>query len=1078
MKKTIYTIATAHLDTSWLWTQETTVRDYLPETLRKNFALFEKYPEYKFNFEGSYRYELMEEYYPEEFERLKKYIALGKWNVTGSCYENGDVNIPSPEALIRNIIYGNGYFREKFGRESNDIFLPDCFGFGRALPSVAAHCGLTGFSTQKLSWGSAEGVPFDIGRWVGNDGRGVWCAIAPGSYNTVFGKVRSGEAKKNLSENGRHGCNVTMRYHGTGDRGGSPHESSVKAVVKAARRNAGEDIDVVSASTYEFFETLEAMPEKVKAEMPVWNKEFLMTEHGTGSYTTRTLTKRWNKQSEALADCAERAAVLAMLTGESEYPSQMLDFAWKKTIQHHFHDDITGTSFQQCYKRSFNDYMLAMNTSVREYTNAARSLCAATDTSFVQGIPVFVFNPTQNVTVKTVSVKLPSTEDSFFRVYGRSGKEMPSQLSGGSVLFSAKLPSNGFDVFDIRKSDSPYGEDGSLSVCKNRLENEKYTVKLNASLDIESIYDKKLKREILSSPIRLALIRDENSVMWPAWELKYKDIMKAPFAYPSVGTVKVKESGAVRVSLEIERHYGGSVYRQIISLSKDSETVDVFNEVDWRQEAADLKVSFPFACKNDLACYDIGIGSFKRGVNTKKQFEVPAQRWADITDTNGAFGVSVLSDSRTGWDMPKKNELRLTAIHTPLINHRFECSQHLADMGINRFSFAIFSHSGAPENTPAAAEDFVKAPCAFITDKHDGRLKNSLSLCSVSDNNVRITGIKKAQRSDEIILRAVEYNGAERKNVEVIFPYPVKSAKAVRGDEAVLDGIPVCDGKLVFDMDKNEIKSFALTFDMPETEKASEPLEIPCNAVAITSAKKKAVSNLRGGFSVPGELVPESILTGGVRYAFGKGELNAVICRGQKILTGNEKLVGLLVCSLCGDTEVSFGKEKVTVFDAFEPLARWDMIGLGETGYIKSARQAVSFTHTHKNGIDEIGKQFNLFEVRIHPENGSVILPDNENIVVFAASGIKKDCDFSVGRDLTDTLEKRPFDYVLSDYAKRKSREPAFQRLLDKAVDRVNVKRFKLFNQCMAQSAADIYYLFTVAGNYVGNTVRKLQKNK
>ena len=185
-KPAIYTIATAHLDTSWLWTFEKSVSEYIPDTLSRNFRFLDKYPLYKFNFEGSYRYELVKEYYPEEYEKLKKYIAQGRWNPCGACYENGDVNIPSPEALTRNILYGNGFFRKEFGVESNDIFLPDCFGFGKSLPSVAAHSGLTGFSTGKLLWGSSVDVPFDIGKWNGADGRGVWAAIMPFAYTTAF----------------------------------------------------------------------------------------------------------------------------------------------------------------------------------------------------------------------------------------------------------------------------------------------------------------------------------------------------------------------------------------------------------------------------------------------------------------------------------------------------------------------------------------------------------------------------------------------------------------------------------------------------------------------------------------------------------------------------------------------------------------------------------------------------------------------------------------------------------------------------------------------------------------------------
>ena len=102
-KKHVHTIATAHLDTVWNWDFERTVKNYIPQTLNWNFHLFEKLPEYVFNFEGAYRYELMEEYYPEQFEKLKEYVAKGSWYPCGAGWENGDVNVPSPEALFRKL---------------------------------------------------------------------------------------------------------------------------------------------------------------------------------------------------------------------------------------------------------------------------------------------------------------------------------------------------------------------------------------------------------------------------------------------------------------------------------------------------------------------------------------------------------------------------------------------------------------------------------------------------------------------------------------------------------------------------------------------------------------------------------------------------------------------------------------------------------------------------------------------------------------------------------------------------------------------------------------------------------------
>ena len=115
-------------------------------------------------------------------KRLKEYIDQGRWFVSGSSVDEGDVNVPSAEAIIRQVLYGNDYFRSEFGKESVDFMLPDCFGFPASMPSIWAHCGLKGFSTQKLTWGSAVGIPFKIGMWEGLDGRSVIAAFDPGSY--------------------------------------------------------------------------------------------------------------------------------------------------------------------------------------------------------------------------------------------------------------------------------------------------------------------------------------------------------------------------------------------------------------------------------------------------------------------------------------------------------------------------------------------------------------------------------------------------------------------------------------------------------------------------------------------------------------------------------------------------------------------------------------------------------------------------------------------------------------------------------------------------------------------------------
>src|SRR6476646_8924875 len=262
---TLYVVAYAHLDTQWRWEYPRVINEYIPKTLHDNFALFDKYPNYVFNFIGANRYRMMKEYWPVDYERLKSYVAAGRWFPAGSSMEESDVNSPSAESIIRQILYGNKFFQREFGKTSAEYMLPDCFGFPASLPSILAHMGIKGFSTQKLTWKSAvrlggpnsiertpDGIPFNVGFWQGRDGRGVIAALNPGSYG---GQIREDISKspvitdpnarnspvdwpRRVERNGKvSGLFTDYHYYGTGDTGGSPREDSVRMVEAIVSRN-------------------------------------------------------------------------------------------------------------------------------------------------------------------------------------------------------------------------------------------------------------------------------------------------------------------------------------------------------------------------------------------------------------------------------------------------------------------------------------------------------------------------------------------------------------------------------------------------------------------------------------------------------------------------------------------------------------------------------------------------------------------------------------------------------------------------------------------------------------------------
>jgi alpha-mannosidase len=1055
LKPRIYTVATAHLDTSWNWDFETTLREYIPATLRDNFALFEKYPDYRFSFEGSYRYELMEEYYPEEFEKLKEYVAQGRWNVTGSAYENGDVNIPSPEALFRNILYGNSYFDKTFGKRSTDIFLPDCFGFGWALPSIARHANLSGFTTQKLTWSSAFGIPFDLGRWYGVDGRWIYASLDARSYVAELDKVRKNRAvsqklKANLK---KYNLPFTYIFHGTGDCGGAPKEESVATVCQELSENKTEKSDVLSAPADQVFRDMEAelTPEQ-KASLPFWNTELVSTDHGVGSYTSRAIGKRWNRRAEQLADAAERSASAAMWLGAADYPQEKMDTAWKRIIAHQFHDDLTGTSLMRCYQRNWNDYILSLNELAEEYRASVGAVSTLMDTSFVKGTALLVNNPLQGSEnrIGPVTAFIPVSENcQYLRVYDLNGSEVPAQVLSRNgealkIVFIASVPSMGYAVYDVRESGEPCPIQTRLRAQEKLLENERYRLTLDHNGDISSIYDKEVGMDLLTAPIRMGVHHYLGSTHWPAWELDFVEVMTKPIAYARAPKFTILENGPARVAIETLRVCGPSTFRQVISLSAGGDTVEVYNEIEWRNMRSLLKTQFPLAVSNPKASYDLGLGVIERGNNTPKLYEVPAQMWADITKVDGSCGVSILSDSKYGWDKPLDNCLRLTGIHTPQSAYRDESGQNTMDLGLNRYSFGIFGHMGGYENgTQMAAARFNQPMNAFLVEKHPGALGREFSFGRISEENTLVRALKKAQDSDEIIIRFNEGAGKTHTKLRFELGAGIASAREIYASEEpreegefLLEG-----GVLQFDLKAFEPRSFALTLAPAPVcgqLKHSMPIELPYDTDLLSFNRNRADCGTACPVALPAERFPSEIRCGGVRFVTGPKEdlaANAVICRGQKLsIPEGAKYLSLMMASLSGDrrTALTIGKTGFlfTVHDLLEAVGKWDLYGMQETGQIKQTVLAWNATHLHRGDADSYGEQAYFFKYTFEIPAGakSFTLPLDQNLLLLAASGTDLPA-CRTAAPLYDTLKKREFDFWITE----KDRRLAHPGMLSKA---------------------------------------------
>ena len=172
----IYLTGHSHIDTAWLWPLRETVRK-CARTFATACRLMERYPDYRFSCSQPQLYAYTKRYYPALYEEIKKWVATGRWECTGGMWVESDCNVPSGEALIRQILHGLRFFRKEFGARPHTCWLPDVFGYPASLPQILAGCGLRDFFTVKLHWQARNVFPVNLFWWEGIDGSRVLAHI-------------------------------------------------------------------------------------------------------------------------------------------------------------------------------------------------------------------------------------------------------------------------------------------------------------------------------------------------------------------------------------------------------------------------------------------------------------------------------------------------------------------------------------------------------------------------------------------------------------------------------------------------------------------------------------------------------------------------------------------------------------------------------------------------------------------------------------------------------------------------------------------------------------------------------------
>jgi len=818
---TIRAVGNSHIDMAWLWPWTETV-EVVRNTFQSVLDLMREYPDFKFTMSSARTYEWMQEKYPDLFKQIEQRVKEGRWEIIGGMWVEPDLNMPDGESLTRQILIGKRYFYKNFGVDVKIGWNPDSFGYNWQLPQIYKKSGMDYFVTQKLMWAHEfTTFPYKFFWWQAPDGSRLLTyfphdyadpidAEPLGSQVAVWMPSIYGKTIPDKPE--------MMHLYGVGDHGGGPTRVMLDhADQLRAPNTVFPKLEFSFAS--EFFADMEKKLPSM--QIPTWDGELYFQYH-RGVFTTQAETKRRIRRSEENVLNAEKFASIASLYGRP-YPQGLMTETWKSLLFEHFHDIMPGSGIGINYvdaARSLEEVDRAAN----EVTYASLSEIAARANTQGDGVPLLLFNslswPRTDVTEAEVQLPAPADNievaDSAGHLYASQLLAIDKDTHRARFLLMASVPSLGYKAYFVRPRQSAQARASMIGVTADTLENEFLRVKIDPQTGcMTSLFDKRSGTEALA-PAETDTGGPKNAVCgnllqtfvdkpqrWDAWNID-ADFEKQYWSLDKADEVKLVERSPLRSVIRVKNHFQNSTFVRDIILYAGVPRVDVKMQADWHEKHILLKVAFPVSAHSDKATYEIPYGSVERPTtrNTpaeQAQFEVPAMRWADISDTK--HGLSLLNDSKYGYDA-KGNVLRLSLLRSP------EYPDPHADEGHHEFTYSLYPHAGGWKEALTIRQGYELnyKLLALRSGKHEGKLPAEHSFLQVKSDNVVVTAVKKAEDDSALIVRFFEWAG-KQSDVAIQLPPGATSAKETNLMEKPSGDLLLSNGEVKVPTKPYEIKT-------------------------------------------------------------------------------------------------------------------------------------------------------------------------------------------------------------------------------------------------------------------------------
>ncbi|MFD7491248.1 alpha-mannosidase [Streptomyces sp. NPDC059832] len=689
----------AHIDSAWLWPLRETVRK-VARTTSNVLALMDDRPEFVFAMSQAQQLDWLREHQPALYARVKEKVAAGQFVPVGGMWVESDTNMPGSEALARQFVHGKRFFLEEFGVETEEVWLPDSFGYSAALPQLVKLSGSRWFLTQKISWNTTNPFPHHSFLWEGLDGTRVFTHFPP--VDTYVAEL-SGEELAHAEENFRDKGHATRSLvpFGWGDGGGGPTREMLARAERLADLEGSPRVAIERPA--DFFAAAEAEYDRP----PVWLGELYLELH-RGTYTSQARTKQGNRRSEHLLREAELWAATAAVRTGFPYPHEELDRIWKNVLLHQFHDILPGSSIAWVHHEAEATYARIAGELEAVIGAAQRALAGAPEEG---GTVVFNAAP-----------------------HGRAGI-----AAGGAAL----APQDPEPAVEVEELDSGF-----------RLDNGLLRVTVDERGLVVSVVDLAAGRETVAPGCAANLLQVHPDLpnRWDAWDVD---------AFYRNTVTDLTEADVVRRSgdgVEVVRTFGSSRVTQLLTLRPGARRLDIDTEVDWHEQEKFLKAAFPIDVRADHSTAETQFGHVQRPTHTNTsweaaKFEICAHRFLHVGEPG--WGAALINDSTYGHDVTRTvredgsttTTVRLSLLRAP------RYPDPATDQGVHRLRYALLPG--------ATIGDAVREGWGFgLPERRVPGSAEVAPLVSVDDEAVVVTAVKLADDgSGDVVVRLHEAHG-------------------------------------------------------------------------------------------------------------------------------------------------------------------------------------------------------------------------------------------------------------------------------------------------------------------------------